>query len=91
MDFNGLQLEYALEGSLNYISYKDNMEVVLEYNELKELVENDVPKPTLMNVALLHAWKKKVQRKEGFCWKVYETTLSQEFMGKPHHILCGRL
>lgn len=44
MSFYGLRLEYALEGSSNYISWKDKMEVVLEDNGLKEFIENDIPK-----------------------------------------------
>ena len=59
MDFNGLWLEYALEGSSNYIACKDGMEAVLEDNGLKEFINSDVPKPTLTDVALLDAWKKK--------------------------------
>ena len=55
MDFNGLWLEYALEGSLNYISWKHRMEVVLEDNGLKEFIDSDVPKPTSMDAALLDA------------------------------------
>eukprot|EP00253_Pinus_taeda_P019110 PITA_19110 len=46
MSFNGLQLEYALEGSSNYIAWKDRMEVVLDDNGLKEFIYADVPKPT---------------------------------------------
>jgi len=34
MAFNGLILEYALEGSSNFISWKDRMEVVLDDNGL---------------------------------------------------------
>ena len=67
------------------------MEAVLEDNGLKEFIDNDVPKPTSTYVALLDAWKKKVAKARGICWKVYETTLSQSFMGKPHHMLCGWL
>jgi hypothetical protein len=44
MDFNGLRLDYALEGRLNYISWKDGMEVVLEDSGLKEFIDKDVPK-----------------------------------------------
>ena len=62
MSFNGLRLEYALEGSLNYIAYKDRMEVVLEDNGLKEFIENHIPKPTSGDAALLDAWKKKVAK-----------------------------
>ena len=43
MYFNELRLEYALDGSLNYIAWKDRMEVVLEDNGLKEFIDRDVP------------------------------------------------
>ena len=62
MDFNGLWLEYALEGSSNYIAWKDRMEAVLEDNGLKEFIDIDFPKPTSMDAALLDAWQKKVER-----------------------------
>ena len=62
MDFNGLQFEYALEGSSNYISWKDRMEAVLEDNGLKEFIDNDVPKPTSTDAALLDAWQNKVAK-----------------------------
>ena len=32
MSFNGLRLEYALEGNSNYIAWKDRMEAVLDDN-----------------------------------------------------------
>ena len=38
------------------------MEVVLEDNGLKEFINSDVPKPTSMDVALLDAWKNKVEK-----------------------------
>ena len=60
MSFNGLWLEYALEGSSKYIAWKDRMESVLEDNGLKEFIDSDVPKPTSTDVALLDAWQKKV-------------------------------
>ena len=62
MDFNGFRLEYSLEGSLNYIAWKDRMEAVLEDNGLKEFIDSDVRKPTSSDVALLDAWKKKVEK-----------------------------
>ena len=62
MSFNGLRLEYSLEGSSNYIAWEDRMEVVLEDNGLNEFIENDIPKPTYGDAALLDAWKKKVAR-----------------------------
>lgn len=36
MDLNGLSLKYALEGSSNYVAWKDYMDIVLEDNGLKE-------------------------------------------------------
>ena len=50
MAFNGLRLEYALEGSLKYIAWKENMEAVFEDNGLKEFIEKDVPKPDAANL-----------------------------------------
>ena len=38
------------------------MEAVLEYNGLKEFIERDVPKPTLIDPTVLDAWKNKVAR-----------------------------
>ena len=62
MSFNGLRLEYSLDGSLNYIAWKDRMEAVLEDNGLKEFIDSDVPKPGSSDVALLDAWKKKIAK-----------------------------
>jgi hypothetical protein len=62
MDFNGLRLDYEIEGSLNYIAWKDGMEEVLEDNGLKEFIDKDVPKPDVADTANLDAWKKKVAK-----------------------------
>ena len=62
MDFNGLRLEYALEGSSKYISWKDRMEAVLEDNGLKEFIEKYVTKPDATDVANLDAWRNKVAK-----------------------------
>ena len=56
MDFNGLRLEYALEGNSNYIAWKDRMEEVLEDNRLKEFIDNDIPKLAAVDATLLDAW-----------------------------------
>ena len=69
MSFNGLRLEYALEGSSNYISWKDRMEVVLDDNGLKEFIDVEVPKPTSSNAAVIEACKRRQQSIEGFCWR----------------------
>ena len=62
MYFNGLRLEYALEGSLNYIVWKDRMEAVLEDNGLKEFIDPEIPKPASSDAAALEAWKKKTKK-----------------------------
>ena len=62
MDFNGLRLEYALEGKSNYIFWKNRMEAVLEDNGLKEFIDKDVPKLDVADAANLDAWKKKVEK-----------------------------
>ena len=55
-------MEYALEGSLNYISWKDRMEAVLDDNGLKEFIDAEIPKPTSSDAAVLDAWQKKTAK-----------------------------
>ena len=56
MYFNGLRLEYALEGSLNYIAWKDRMKAVMEDNGLKEFIDAKIPKLASSDAAALDAW-----------------------------------
>ena len=62
MYFNRLRLEYALEGNLNYIAWKDRMEVPLEDNGLKEFIYAKIPKLASSDVATLGAWQKKTTK-----------------------------
>ena len=62
MSFNGLRLEYALEGRSNYIAWKERMEAVLEDNGLKEFIDAEIPKPASSDAAALDAWKKKTTK-----------------------------
>jgi hypothetical protein len=62
MSFNGLRLEYALEGSSNYIAWKDRMEVVLEDNGLTGYINVYVPKLDTIDTANLDSWQKKVAK-----------------------------
>jgi hypothetical protein len=57
-----ISLEYALEGSSNYIAWKDRMEAVLEDNGLKEFIDNDIPKPPTSDAQDLAEWKKCVAK-----------------------------
>ena len=45
MTFNGLRLEYALEGTSNFVAWKDSMEAVLDENGLLQYIKMDVEKP----------------------------------------------
>ena len=58
MAFNSLRLEYALDGSSNYIVWKDRMEEILEDNGLKDLIDQEAPKPAAANAQELVEWKK---------------------------------
>ena len=58
MVFYRLRLEYALEGSLNYISWNYMMEAVLEDNELKEFIDHDILKPPTSYAKYLAEWRK---------------------------------
>ena len=60
MSFKGLRLEYALEGSSNYVAWKDRMEAVLDDNGLKEFIDSEVPNPS--DVALVEAWQNKMEK-----------------------------
>ena len=60
MSFNGLRLEYALEGGSNYIAWKDRMGAMLDDNGLKEFIDADVPKPT--DATQVGDWKKKTTK-----------------------------
>ena len=62
MSFNGLILEYALEGNSNYIALKDEMEVVLEDNKLKDFIDTNIPQLDAIDAQLLDAWKKNVSK-----------------------------
>ena len=62
MSFNGLRLEYSLEGSSNYIAWKDRMEVVLDDNGLKDFIDAEITKPSSSDVAALNAWQKKTKK-----------------------------
>eukprot|EP00253_Pinus_taeda_P002543 PITA_02543 len=62
MAFNGLRLKYALDGSSNYIAWKDSMEVILEDNGLKDFIDQEFPKLVATNAQVLAEWKKCVVR-----------------------------
>ena len=59
MSFNGLRLEFSLEGNLNYIAWKDGMEAFLEDNGLKEFIYTDIPKPAIADANFLMHGKRR--------------------------------
>ena len=62
MTFNGLRLEYVLEGIFNFIVSKDHMEVVLNKNVLLEYVKIAIAKPYASDTQNLAQWKKYVAK-----------------------------
>jgi len=46
MSFNGLRLEYALDGTLNLCPWKGRMEDVLDDNGVLEYTQTNILKPT---------------------------------------------
>ena len=62
MAFYGLRLEYALEGSSNYIAWKDRMEAVLEDNGLKDFIDQEIQKLASNNAQELVEWNKCVAK-----------------------------
>jgi len=62
ISFYGLRLEYALNGSSNYIAWKDRMKAVLEDNGLKEFIEKYIPKPPTIDAQDLAEWRKCVAK-----------------------------
>lgn len=62
MTLNRLSLEYSLEGSPNFIAWKDHMEAVLDDNWLLEYVKTDIAKPGSTDAQNLAQWKKDVAK-----------------------------
>ena len=62
------------------------MEAVLEDNGLKEFIENDIPKPTSGDAAVLDAWQKKVAKCRTILLEGVKDHIVSTFMGKPLHM-----
>lgn len=58
MELHGLRPEYALEGSSNFIAWRDRKEVILEDNGLMQFIDQEVPKPIATDAQNLIEWKK---------------------------------
>ena len=82
MAFYGLRLEYALEGSSNYIPWKDRMEAILEDNGLKEFIDQEIPKPASTNAQELAEWKKCVGRERRIILEGFQAHIVSTLHGK---------
>ena len=91
MDFNGLRLEYALEGNLNYIYWKDRMEAILRDNGLKEFINKDVPKLDVADASNIDAWKNKVEKVRRIMLEGLQDHIVSSLHGKAHHMQFRRL
>ena len=65
MSFNGIILEYVLEGSSNFIAWKDQMEAVLDDNGVLGYVKIDIAKPPHSDAQQLTQWKKDFSKARG--------------------------
>ena len=80
MSFNGLRLEYSLEGSLNYIAWKYRMEAVLDDNGLKEFIDAEIPKPASSDATALDTWQKKI----GKCRRILLEGVKDHIVSRIH-------
>lgn len=62
MAFDGLRLEYALEGTSNFVARKDRMEEILDENGLLEYIKENVEKSPYFDAQNLAQWKKGVAK-----------------------------
>ena len=88
MAFNGLRLEYSLDGSSNYRAWKDCMEVILEDSGLKDFIDQEVPKLAAANAQELAEWKKRVARERRILLEGVRDHIVSSFHGKRHHFKC---
>ena len=75
-------MEYALDGSSNYIAWKDKMEMVLEDNGLKEFIDSDD--------ALLDAWQKKTTKRRRILLEGVKDHIVSSLHGKSTPFLMWR-
>lgn len=62
MAFNGQRLEYALEGTYNFVKWKDHMEALLNENGLLECIKENVVQPLEFDAQNRAQWKKDVEK-----------------------------
>jgi len=82
MLFYWLRLEYAIEGSSNYIAWKEKMEAVLEENLWKEFIDNDIPKPPTTNSQDLAEWRKCVAKARRIILELVQFHIVSNLHGK---------
>lgn len=64
MDFNGLRLKYALEGTSNFVAWKNCREVLLDDHGLEYIMKN-VAKTQEYDAQNLSQWRKYVAKGRG--------------------------
>jgi len=86
--FNELRLEYGLEGSYNFIAWKDHMKEVFNDNIFLDCIKRYFGKPMESYAQNLTQWKKARQGEQH--WMEYGTTLSPISIGNKIPMQCGR-
>ena len=62
MAFSGIRLENTLEGTSNFVAWKDCMEAVLDENGFLEYIKSGVEKSQAYDAQNLAKWKKYVAK-----------------------------
>lgn len=81
----GLRLEYALEGTTNFVALKIHMEEILDDNGFLDYIKTDVIKHPTYDVEDLTQWKKDVAKARRIIWRESKIIFSRNSMGKKLH------
>lgn len=82
MAFNGLTLKYSLEGTSNFIAWKDHMEEVLNDNGFLEYVKTYIPIPLAVDVQDLESWKEDLAKARRIILEGVQDHIVSNLLGK---------
>lgn len=82
MSFNGLKLEYALEGISNFCAWKYRMEPMLDGTGLLEYIKTYIPKPIKPYAQQLAHWKKDTKKYKRIILEGVKDHVVSNFHGK---------
>ena len=77
-----LRLEYALEGTTNFVAWKIHMEAVLDDNRLLDYIKTNLVKPPVVDAQDLSQWKNNVAKVRRIVWEGVRDTIVSNLHGK---------